>query len=761
MRRKEARPYGAYRERDEPDWDYQYIPPTSIARDRSNAVERDRSSSTAAASHWNYNNDSIVDSQQSSSFSDSSPPPRQATTKTRRLSNLEVLCATHSAQEPESLYYKMISTNRAKTRSLSLQQPPPPKHRVVPKDEETPTISSMRKSLETNDIRRSMEQTLVERAESRKKQHEEDDIPIQEISFERQDETSLPPGCRLPSFRREGTKEMRRSNTNASSLRDAKPRTLERSTSERSLERKPRKSSSRKDTEAPIPPISEIIIEREQASSSPPPACSFPSPILSEIASRQENLMDSFEDSPPKEQNSKSKSKPSGIILERQEEKSPPPACELPSLIGPYFASPSIALPSTAAPSIAASTSTTASSQRSPKTPSEKGPPPPSATLLQRKPPVPKVPVMDVPIPRSSRTDVPRMSSTGSSSSEERNSPTSITDIVEELSDLQDQLDALRISKPSITKEAFVDAAFQAEHEELVDFPELISEEMMDGTRFQAFESGRDVPDSGVTRASTFSAFVDALHKNEPPVMEEAFIDQGVRIRRFDEEGDMPVTPDSSFSISVQEVSPRKEKKKNKTAEAEDRDSPEPFQSEPVKKKQVSKKQSRSKFKSSAPSSQLNESPRRKLMNLRGALASVRGRGTGSSSSQDTPVKAVRFSKNLITSMHYRPKTLPHEMDLLYFSSAELEELERDREERIYEEQFEVVAGPSGQEVSVTYPVRRKEKPVESEFRPTRLPQVEKNVAPPVPGLLDISDISSWSSSSEAEQQKQNQSCEI
>ena len=84
--------------------------------------------------------------------------------------------------------------------------------------------------------------------------------------------------------------------------------------------------------------------------------------------------------------------------------------------------------------------------------------------------------------------------------------------------------------------------------------------------------------------------------------------------------------------------------------------------------------------------------------------------------------------------------TLPEEMDLLYFSKEELDELEQDRDERIYEEQFEVVTGRDSKDVAVTYPVRRIERPPHhlSKSHPLQPP-----VSPP--GLLDIS--GSWSSS--------------
>jgi hypothetical protein len=70
----------------------------------------------------------------------------------------------------------------------------------------------------------------------------------------------------------------------------------------------------------------------------------------------------------------------------------------------------------------------------------------------------------------------------------------------------------------------------------------------------------------------------------------------------------------------------------------------------------------------------------------------------------------------------HRPTTLPEENEQLYFTKKELQELEQDRSEQIYEEQFEVIH-KKGNEVAVTFPVRRVEFP---------------------PQLMDIS--SSWDS---------------
>ena len=58
----------------------------------------------------------------------------------------------------------------------------------------------------------------------------------------------------------------------------------------------------------------------------------------------------------------------------------------------------------------------------------------------------------------------------------------------------------------------------------------------------------------------------------------------------------------------------------------------------------------------------------------------------------------------------YRPKTLPQENEKLYFGKEELQQLERDRQEQLYEDQFEIIA-QTGTEVAVTFPVRRVESP--------------------------------------------------
>lgn len=76
------------------------------------------------------------------------------------------------------------------------------------------------------------------------------------------------------------------------------------------------------------------------------------------------------------------------------------------------------------------------------------------------------------------------------------------------------------------------------------------------------------------------------------------------------------------------------------------------------------------------------------------------------------PPKSVRFAKNLVTHTIYRPKTLPQENEKLYFGKEELQQLERDRQGQIYEEQFEIIA-QTGTKVAVTFPVRRGDTPPE------------------------------------------------
>lgn len=578
-------------DKDGPDWDYAYAPPTSIARDRS-AVERDRSS-ISGGTPWDYtyNNGSIV-----------APPSEQqsqSTTKptsTRQMSRLEMLCANHEcsiAQEPESLYYRTISTGRAKRRPVSQQQKQQqqknlPPHRGRARESSTAAAStiSRRRSHERNRIKLTIEQNLVESAELRKQQ----------------DSTHL----------------------------------------------------------------------------------SNRSPI-------------------------------SGITFERQKEKAPPPRCQLPSL-GPYFAQ----VPSTVVVTTPLSTTSTSSSSTiDRKTTTER------KTTTDRR-------VTTPPISNDTTAAAHR-----STRSEERISPTSVNDIFAELTDLQDQLDALRMTKVGISKTALVDAAAKSQQEELVELPKL-DEELVDGVPFQAFESQRDVPDSPGNNksAQTFSDLITKLNQHQPPVVEEAFVDPGVRVRKFDSE-EQQDTRESSFSITM--PPPRPHSRRNKTrvkiksstreapsaSSSSEREGPEaPPKQVPSPRSHsvhnlLGKKKKLAKSRSSSTSSQTPPSPRSKLLkadsfSLRKAIASVRGKSVPSSvlvteatraSEEEVPtVKSVRFSKKLISSLHYRPKTLPHEVADLYFTPEELEQLERDREERLYEEQFEVVAGKGFGEVAVTYP---------------------------------------------------------
>jgi hypothetical protein len=390
---------------------------------------------------------------------------------------------------------------------------------------------------------------------------------------------------------------------------------------------------------------------------------------------------------------------------------------------------------------------------------------------------------------------------------DEQSPSTSVDDVLDELSELQVQLDSLRLTQ-SVTRDVLLDASKRADTDsELLEFPPEENEEMMGGLPFQAFESKRDAPNEA--RATAFSKLVDVLAQHESPSLEEAFVDKGVRVRQFGSEGD---GPDSSFSIVIHDdvddeedddssptllkpqtkgsrrKSRRKmsksdptetsslQKQKSKSmklsltrdvaadatshpAEVDNfqpltspREGPEPLpplqlESEPCSPTPPYPK-SRREMGSPSATIQVAEPPR-KYFSIRGALDSFarRSKATSPSTQVSPGTKSVRFSKNLVASVHYRPMTLPEEMDLLYFSQEELEELERDRDERIYEEQFEVVTGRDHKDVAVTYPVRTIE-------RPTRLDTVveEPPGAPPVspPGLLEIS--SSWSSSSEKEQ---------
>jgi len=389
----------------------------------------------------------------------------------------------------------------------------------------------------------------------------------------------------------------------------------------------------------------------------------------------------------------------------------------------------------------------------------------------------------------------------------EQSPSTSVDDVLDELSELQVQLDSLRLTQ-SVTRDVLLDATKLADTaSELLEFPPEENEQMMDGLPFQAFESKRDAPDEA--KATAFSKLVDVLAQHEDRALEEAFVDKGVRIRQFGCEGDGPGTLDSSFSIvihdddeeedddssptplkpqtkgfcrkpgmkmsksdSTETSSLQKQKSKSsKLSSTRDvaadatsepavvdkfqpltspREGPEPppplLKSEswsPAPLYPKSRRETRSSF-----ATIQNSDPPRKYFSIRGALDSFVRRSKATSSSSSTQVssstKSVRFAKKLVTSVHYRPMTLPEDIDLLYFSTEELEELERDRDERIYEEQFEIVTGRDYKDVAVTYPVRRIELPTRR-----NPPAVEEPTISP-PGLLDISD--SWSSNSEKEQ---------
>jgi hypothetical protein len=401
---------------------------------------------------------------------------------------------------------------------------------------------------------------------------------------------------------------------------------------------------------------------------------------------------------------------------------------------------------------------------------------------------------------------------------DEQSSPTSVNDIVEELSDLQEHLGILRLTQPNMTTrdvlrlDASIKMMNDADSDLLEEYPPDRDEELMGGLPFQAFESKRDSPED--VKASAFATLMDVLAQQEPPgFMEDAFVDEGVRIRRFGSDGDGPGSPDSSFSIVVEEDwtpthhSPatkgclrkiNSNKSKSKTAMSMARDAMDglprrtkvdisksattacregPEASPPL----VQESQAAAALKPSKKQQQLQTSryspdlvsgeipPRaksrreqsrplpttvqvadstRKSFSIRGALGSLRRSKSASPTASEEEVlpgtKSVRFSKNLVSSVQYRPKTLPEEMEALYFSKEELDELERDRDERIYEEQFEVVTGRDPKDIAVSYPIRRIERP------PPPEPKVEE---PPVilpPGLLDIS--GSWSSTSEENQ---------
>jgi hypothetical protein len=389
---------------------------------------------------------------------------------------------------------------------------------------------------------------------------------------------------------------------------------------------------------------------------------------------------------------------------------------------------------------------------------------------------------------------------------------TSVDDVLDELSELQVQLDSLRLTQ-SVTRDVLLDATKLADTaSELLEFPPEENEQMIDGLPFQAFESKRDAPVEA--KATAFSKLIDVLAQHECRALEEVFVDKGVRVRQFGSEGDGPGTLDSSFSIVIHDddeeeedddPSPKllkpqtkgfcrksrmkmsksdpletsslqKEKSKSlKLSSTRDaaadatskptvvdkfqpltssREGPEPprplLKSESWSPTPLYPK-SRRETRSSSATIQISDPPR-KYFSIRGALDSFvrRSKATSSSSSSSSSTqvsrstKSVRFAKKLVTSVHYRPMTLPEEIDLLYFSTEELEELERDRDERIYEEQFEIVTGRDYKDVAVTYPVRRIELPT----RPNPPAVKEPSISPP--GLLDISD--SWSSNSEKEQ---------
>lgn len=424
------------------------------------------------------------------------------------------------------------------------------------------------------------------------------------------------------------------------------------------------------------------------------------------------------------------KSPVSAITFKPQEEKEPPPACAMPSFFN-----------TTAPP-----------------------PPPPS--------PPPEVPTVVTTrnkrkVKREGTNTVTHPPRHTNNNDKERTSPTSVDDIVGELTDLQEQLDALRTTQPTISREALMDAAVKAQTEELVQLPKL-DEQLVDGLPFQAADAQEEASEN--TAAHTFADFVNALHRHVPPVLEESFVDEGVRMRHFDSDEEA-TGPKSSIRITIAELEsspesspPRNLKSKSEASAKDDskerslssdRDAPESLQlpkqgpklwSPPVPGFSKKKSKSRSSCSTSTTSDSFPQKNKSAGFSFRSALASMRkpktvtvSKETIATSRTGQPGKSVRFSKKLVTSMHYRPKTLPHEQKDLYFSQEELDELERDREQRIYEEQFEVVAGPE-LDVAVTYPARRAGEKQQSSARDSF-----DGREPLAPELVDTS--GSWSSS--------------
>lgn len=805
-RRPQPLPERSVRSRDEPDWDYSFgAVPSSIERDRSSTLY--------------YNNDSIVapprHSLQSSEYATVNRArrnPTQARTTTRQLTSLEVLCASHDcsiAQEPESLYYRTITNGRtpnsrprpgggAIKRQKQRRPSTPPtspvaQHRTMPRHEEQTTPTNIRRiRQETNHIKIAMEESLVSsglskrvrsssgRRKSSFQEHNDTGLPFSEITIQRQDEQS-----ELTSCAALGPSSPRQEKSSKNLLDQAESHKTKSSKSEKKSKRE-----KHKDGDIPVPVI---VIERQDNDL---PGCRLPSFSIPRVnIPRVESMQPSVVDDLLLEESSLSGDDDDDDDIVEKAAASSPNQDE--TADDPIL---------------------------------ETKPPASDSFIIQDEESLPlgcQMPSFSSPLERRSSPpsdSVPTTHMTSSMSNDDRedgtspmNTSASTNEIVGELLDLQDQLDALRMTTPGLSKEALVDAAFKAKHEELVDFPHL-DEELIDGLSFQAFESQRDAPTTTTSAAndksSVFSAFVNALHQNKVPVMEESFIDEGVRVRRFDAEaGNSPTTPDSSFSISIQQVdaTPEKAKKSKTTRSSRDeqesrstsgRDAPEPTspsEAVVVKKKQGSKKK-RTKSKSplvspespttlkTSKSRVVPDSPRQRRgglskansFSIRRTLASVRAKPSTTRSLDDddeemniAPTKSVRFSKKLVTSVHHRPKTLPHEMEALYFSTEELEELERDREERIYEEQFECVAGQDDRFVSVTYPVRRVENappPSESDYaeqlpppsqsvHPRRRRNNVEELEPSPPELVDVS--GSWSSASELEVDQQGQTVEI
>jgi hypothetical protein len=240
-------------------------------------------------------------------------------------------------------------------------------------------------------------------------------------------------------------------------------------------------------------------------------------------------------------------------------------------------------------------------------------------------------------------------------------SPTSVTDIVGDLMELQDQLKALRATSPQLTgggctwspssPTSTLTRPTSARAFLAVNKVANFSRKRMDqlDTFLMAKSSGRDSPEalrlaySGTHDSAGALLRKACLDKPEPPPVEE---------EEEEKEDCLDASRDYSFaSLHTFEAS-------------QDRDSPDTVPPPPP--------------------------PPHK----------------------PPPRKSVRFAKELVTHIMRRPATLPEENVQLYFGKEELQELERDRMEQIYGEQFEIVH-QEGKQVQVTFPGRPFEFPPE------------------------------------------------